>query len=229
MPKIFYISKGEKTMAIERRNINCVQALRKVLSPFEKRLADSTDNEKYMTWAETDNLFPRLDGAWGPTQYYSNDYGTYEVHFGATKQCFVGDKVVVKRIARDYKARFGNQIDAEVQAWRGLCRTKYSVFLCPVLKSLTIRGKVDPNSKKAVNYSIEIMQKAEFIGSWRDSIRYAEEKNGFRMDTIITDWSKDYEVLKDMLGLHDLHDENCGVIYDYSTGWYLPVIVDYAL
>lgn len=174
-----------------------------------------------------------------------------DIPCGASKMTYVLEHIVIKRMHKNYwnahhNFELRNQCDSEVRCWNALCRTNEADYLCPILKSFTLKGGNDDYSEgynphylsegeKAIDYIIVIAQKAEKIGNMermcKAAVRMNNEHGITNTETAEERYNALYTFGVDTMGWRDVHRNsgNCGVIYDYHQKKYKAVIVDYAL
>lgn len=150
---------------------------------------------------------------------------------GATKIAYGTQHLAICFIRDDYSLGLGNQIALQVKAWEQIALTDEAQYFNPILSYGLHRGdKLSNTDDRYLNKSFIVSQRASFYGSIKEAII-----NAYKLNCI--NYTKDMvnEYHKKMLeaarkyNIGDLHNENIGVIFDYSTGEYRAVITDYGL
>lgn len=173
-------------------------------------------------------------------------YDRYGDACGATKathtDCHNGNEfeyIVVKRHRRhgylpEIRNEFmtGNQMIDEINCWERYASDKEkSDLLCPILKSFTSKSdKVSSKSEKMQFNVLIIAQKAVYVSDAASCCKKAYKLNNGKGETP----EERYEKLKALSKENNWRDAmynggNSGVIFDYSTGLYKAVFIDYAL
>lgn len=202
----------------------CKQAL------LEWEIACNTNNKRGRTYDQHEllHLYDRNGDACGATKATH----LYD-HFGNEFKY-----IVIKRHQyngylpeRRNMHATGNQLIDEINCWERYADKPESDLLCPVLKSFTSKSdKVSSTSEKMQYNVLIIAQKAVYVASAKKACLKAYEMNGCKGERP----EERYEKLKKLSKENNWRDamHNCGnsgVIFDYSTGLYKAVFIDYAL
>lgn len=125
----------------------------------------------------------------------------------------------------------GNQLVDEIRMWQAYADKPESDFLCPILKYFTSKSdKVSATSETMQRNVVIIAQKAVYVSNCETCCYKAAELNGEGS------WAAQerYDAMKAFnkkMGWRDAlrNSGNSGVIFDYATGKYKAVFIDYAL
>jgi len=173
----------------------------------------------------------------------------YSCDHGATKTCHLEchngqdfKYIVVKRHQTDGyidehaydpdSPLTGNQLVDEINCWQEWVNKPESDFLCPILKFFTSKSdKVSAISETMQENVVIIAQRAEKVGTTERMCRYAAMLNGESMASADERYQAMKHFARNVMGWRDAlcNGGNSGVIYDYSTGTYKAVFIDYAL
>lgn len=190
-------------------------------SRYEWELAINTNNQRGKVYNQEEllQMFPANNG---------------DAH-GASKTCYVLDKIVIKRQKTNCHKCFRNQVAQEINCFLN-ANEDLKEILCPILSYFKVKSdKVNDEDEKAYLKYMVISQKAVYIDDFKTCCYKAFEMNNNKGHyNKFIDANTMYKQLGRILinnNIHDWegHDGNSGVIFDYEKGYYKPVLIDYGL
>ena len=224
-------------MSMAKRNL-FVKALQSAMATAKK-----TNAQARIEWEMACNTNSQRGHVFDQSELlnlYSN-YGA-DGETGATKVCHLdchnGDEfqfIVVKRFKRwGHAFSEGNQLIEEINAWQRLAETPDADYICPILKYFTSKSdKVADLSDTMKRNVLIIAQKACYVSYAKRACEKAEQMNrehGYIGDSAVARHAQ-LKRFAEKMGWWDALDNpgNSGVIFDYASGCYKAVFIDYAL
>lgn len=150
---------------------------------------------------------------------------------GATKIAYGTQHLAICFIRDDYSLGLGNQIALQIKAWQQIALTDEAIYFNPVLSYGLHRGdKLTDTDNRYLNKSFIVSQRASFYGGIKEAIINAYKLNHINYDAdMVQNYFNAMMEAARKYNIGDLHCENIGVIFDYSTDEYRAVITDYGL
>lgn len=150
---------------------------------------------------------------------------------GATKIAYGTEHLAICFIKTYYNKGLGNQIALQVKAWERIALTDEAKYFNPVISYGLHRGdKLSTKDERYISKSFIVSPKATFYDGIREAIIEAYKLNHIKYNNeMVSTYYNNMMAAADKFNIGDLHCNNIGVIFDYSTNKYRAVITDYGL